>query len=130
MGLGLRSQVALEFVLLISLAFMTMMVFAIVTRNSMIDLRGEEEYAALKDVMHVVQGEIIIAISVEDGYKRQFIVPLDLDGINYTIEISEGYLIGESKNHEYLLKVSNVNGSITKGINVLTKLGGAVYLNQ
>ncbi len=130
MDFRLKSQVALEFVLLVGIAFMVMVIFAVLTRGSMVDMRGEEEYVALKDVMHTVQGEIITATVVEDGYKRTFTIPLALGGINYTIGISTGYLIGESRNHEYVLQISQTNGSISKGVNVIRKEGGVVYINQ
>ncbi len=119
----------MEFVMLISLAFMIMVVFAAVTRESMVDLRKEEEYVALKDVVHTAQSEITTAASVEDGYRREFSIPASLGGINYTIEISGSYLIAQSKNHEYLLKISPVAGNITKGVNVIRKSEGVVYLN-
>ena len=123
------SQVAMEFVMFVLIAFMIMVVFAVVTRGRMIDLREEEEYVALKDVVHAVQSEISIAAGVEDGYLRVFSIPESLDGINYTVQISTGYIIAESKNHEYVLSVSDVQGNITKGVNQLTKEGGIVYLN-
>lgn len=129
MGFGLRSQVALEFMLLVGLAFMVMIVFSILTQDSIVKLRGEEEYVALKDLMHTIQGEIIIATVVEDGYQRIFTVPQTLEGIDYTMYLSNGYIIGESTNHEYVLKVSEVNGSISKGANTIRKQGGVVYLN-
>jgi len=124
-----KSQVAMEFVMLIVIAFMIMIVFAIFTRGRIVDLRGEEEYVSLKDVTHAVQSEITTAANVEDGYERQFTVPLTLDGINYTIGISEGYVVSESENHEYVLRVSPVVGNLTKGINLIRKEGGVVYLN-
>lgn len=124
-----KSQVAMEFIMLISLAFMIMVVFAAVTRESMVDLRKEEEYVALKDVVHTAQSEITTAASVEDGYRREFSIPASLGGIDYTIEISGSYLIAQSKNHEYLLKISPVAGNITKGVNVIRKSNGVVYLN-
>jgi hypothetical protein len=124
-----NSQVAMEFVMFILLAFMIMVVFSVVTRGRMIDLREEEEYVALKDVVHAVQSEISIATGVEDGYLREFSIPESLGGVDYTIQISGGYIIAESKNHEYILSVPNVEGNITKGVNQVTKEGGTVYLN-
>ena len=129
LGCSENAQVALEFVLLISIAFMVMIVFTALAMGSMSNLRGEEEYVLLKDVIHTAQGEIITATIVEDGYKRMFTLPLFLEGISYNITMSGGYIIGQSKNHEYLLKVMDVSGNIQKGVNTIRKQDGAVYLN-
>ncbi len=130
MDLGLRkSQVAMEFIMLIALAFMILIVFTAVTRNQVVDIRKENEYVALKDIVHTVQSEITSATHVEDGYTRQFSIPGSLDGINYTIEISDSYILAESRHHEYLLQILPVEGNITAGVNKIRKEGGIVYLN-
>ena len=67
--------------------------------------------------------------AIENGYKRVFTLPQTLDGINYTMYFLNGFLIGESKNHEYVLQVSEVNGSILKGTNTIRKNEGVVYMN-
>ncbi len=130
MGFGLRkSQVAMEFIMLIALAFMILIVFTAVTRNQVVDIRKDNEYVALKDIVHAVQSEITIATNVEDGYTRQFSIPGSLDGINYTIEISDSYILAESRHHEYLLNIRPVEGNIIIGVNTIKKEGGIVYLN-
>jgi len=126
----LKSQVAMEFIMLILLAFMIMMIFTIVGRDKMVDLRREEEYIALKDVSLTVQSEIFIAANVESGYIREFDLPDSLDGINYTIGISGAYLISESENHDYTLRISSVAGNIIKGANVIRNEEGVVHLNE
>jgi hypothetical protein len=129
LGFRLKSQVAMEFVLLIMLAFMIMVVFIGFARDKMTDLRKEDEYVLLKDVTLAVQAEIITAKTVEDGYERTFTVPLTLDGINYTIGFTDGFLVSESLHHEYVVKISPVNGSINLGVNTIRKQEGEVYLN-
>lgn len=128
-GFRLKGQVALEFVLLIGLAFMIMIVFSALAQDSLVGLRQKEEYIALKDLMHTMQGEIITANIVENGYKRIFTIPQTLDGVTYTMYLLNGYIIGESTNQEYALKVAEVNGSFVKGGNTIRKQGGVVYLN-
>lgn len=130
MGFRLKnSQVAMEFVLLIMLAFMIMIVFIGFARNKMSDLREEEEYVSLKDVTLAVQAEIITAKTVEDGYERTFSIPLNLNGIDYTIGFSNSFIVSESEHHEYVVRVSPVNGSLNLGINTIRKENGEVHLN-
>jgi len=125
-----KSQVAMEFVMLIMLAFMIMVVFSVFARDKVVDLRQEEEFASLKDVALAVQSEISIATSVENGYSRDFALPVFLNGINYSITISSGYILAESENYEYAVKASPVSGNIAKGLNTISKEGGVVYLIQ
>ncbi len=120
----------MEFIMLIVLAFMIMIVFTVVGRERMVDLRKEAEFVALKDVAIAVQSEIFTATNVEEGYIREFGLPASLDGTNYTIWISGGYLIAVSENHDYTLRISPVAGNVTKGANVIKKENGAVYLNE
>jgi len=119
----------MEFIMLIILAFMIMVVFTVISRDRMVDLRKQEEYTALKDVSFSVQSELVIATNVEDGYRRVFATPETLDGINYTLEVVEEYLIARSANHEYTVKVPAFQGSVAKGNNTVRKEEGEVYLN-
>jgi len=125
----LKSQVAMEFIMLVFLAFMIMMVFTVVGRDRMVDIRQKEEFDSLKDIALAVQSELIIAANVEDGYIREFGLPASLDGINYTLMIQSGYIFAESRNHEYLLKASSVSGNVTIGTNIIKRENGVVYLN-
>jgi hypothetical protein len=119
----------MEFVMLIMIAFMIMIVFTAFAKDSMIDLRKDEEADALKDVVHAVKAEILIASTVEDGYKRVFEIPDYVSGINYTIEIAYGYIVAESRNHDYSIQVPSTVGVITKGENTIRREGGVVFLN-
>jgi len=120
----------MEFIMLILLAFMIMIVFAVVGRERMVDLRKEGEFVALKDVALAVQSEVFTATNVEDGYRREFGLPASLDGVNYTIWISGEYVIAESENHDFTLRISSVTGNVAKGTNVIRKEEGVVYLNE
>lgn len=124
-----KAQVAMEFIMFIMIAFMIMIVFTAFAKESMIDLRKDEEGDALKDVVHSVKSEILIATGVEEGYKRNFEIPEQVRGINYTIEIAYGYITAESRNHEYSIQIPPTVGVITKGENTIRKEGGVVFLN-
>lgn len=124
-----RAQVAMEFVMLVMLAFMIMILFSIAAREQVLDIREEEEYVSLKDVAHTVQSEIITATNVEAGYRREFSIPESLEGIEYTIGISDSYLVLESRHHEYVLKVPPVQGNVIKGVNTIRN-DGEVHLNE
>jgi hypothetical protein len=56
-------------------------------------------------------------------------MPNLIEGVNYTIWITADYIIAESVHHEYVAGISPVTGNITKGVNVIRKEEGVVYLN-
>ena len=130
MGFRINGQVAMEFVLLVMLAFMILVVFSAVSREQYKNIRKESEYAALKDVVGMFQSEINTAYGVADDYKRIFFAPDDVEGYDYTIIVVDSYLIGESENFEVGMRIPPIQGNVTKGNNTIMRKGGAVFLNQ
>lgn len=126
----MKGQVAMEFVFMVMLAFMILIVFSVTVREHYSDIRKEAEYIALKDAVGMVQSEINTAFAVSDDYKRIFTAPANVEGYDYSIAISGGYLIGNSENFEVAMRIPPVTGNITTGTNIITKKGGEVFLNQ
>ena len=124
-----KAQTSTEFLFLVGIAFAITLVFTSFTRTNINDLNSQKEYFLLKDVIHNVQAEIVVASRVEDGYTRIFEIPHKLEYYNYTINISGRQLIATSKNYEYLVNIPNITGSIKKGNNLINKSGGVIYLN-
>lgn len=124
-------QVAIEFVVLISLAFLTLLVYTYVTADNWQELTAEQEYALLRDTVYTVQSEILTASTVNDGYYRTFTVPELLDSrLNYTIEVSSGYLVASAGEQEATARIPPVTGQLQKGTNTISKTAGVVYLNS
>ena len=130
MGFRIKGQVAMEFVMLVMLAFMILVVFSSVVRDRYSEVRMEEEYVALKDVVGMLQSEINTAFSVSDDYSRTFELPDSVEGHNYTVRILDGHLIGESENFEVGMRIPPLTGNFTKGENTIQKKGGQILLNQ
>ena len=124
-----KAQVSLEFLFLVGLAFMVMVVFIASTRSEFSDLRSQEERSLVKDVSVMIQHEIVMASSVTDGYVRVFNVPLNLDGIDYTLQILNSTLLVYTEDYEYVLNVPSIVGNIQKGNNTLNKTDSVIYLN-
>lgn len=130
-GSSAKGQVAMEFVLLIVFSFMILIVFSIVAREQIIDIGLEEERSIMKDISGMVQTEINTAMGVSDDYRRVFYVPEEIsEGHDYSIGISNNYIIANTTDFEVVLRISSINGNIQKGNNTITKRGGLVYLNQ
>ena len=103
-----KAQVSMEFVFLVGLAFMVMLVFVSSTRSEFDELRSEEEMSLIKDVVVMVQHELVIASNVEDGYERVFYIPLEFNSISYNIHITDNFLCASTDNCEYLLNIPSV----------------------
>ncbi len=130
MGFRLKGQVAMEFVMMVMLGFMILVVFSAVTRDQYSDIQKEGEYVSLRDVVGMVQAEINTAFGVSDGYERIFLVSETLNGLNYSMSIMSGFIMGESDNFEVIMMIPPVQGNISKGNNIIQKRGGEVFLTQ
>lgn len=129
MGKQLKAQVSMEFVFLVGLAFMVMIVFLSSTRSEFDELRWEEERSLVDDVCIMVQQELIIAANVKDGYSRTIYIPEDLEGLNYTIKITNEVLLTYSDEYECVQNIPIVIGDMAKGNLTITKTNGTLYLS-
>lgn len=136
MNWGKRGQVAIEFLLLIVITFSVFLVYTSVTRDKMTELLEKEEYILLKDAVYMARNEILIASKVGNGYYREFVIPEELDlKYNYTIFIRNNpyhQIVAWSfrHNHSQVVDIPEVVGNISKGLNVINKTGGVIYLTQ
>jgi hypothetical protein len=123
-----NAQVAIEFLLLMILLFSVFMVYTVSTRNDLDNIRKNKDYVLLVDVTKMVQYEIVTASKVKDGYHRTFEIPETLDGTEYTIETDDMLIIAGTEEQEFALFIPDINGSIKKGYNTITKENGTITI--
>jgi len=123
-----RSQVALEFLLVISILLTIFIVFRIFILKETSDLTHEREYNVVKDMAYMIQTELNLAITLEDGYLRTFKLPETVDGINYTVSIVDEYLVVSSRHQEFLVNIPQITGTINKGNVTINKTEGTIYV--
>jgi hypothetical protein len=131
-GLNKKAQVAMEFMILIGfLMFVFSMIFISIHENMNVKT-DERKNLMVKQVAIEVQDEINLASQSIDGYRREFWLPYDLSGENYTVVIVDDLVSVKtfSERHAVALPVLNVSGMIIKGNNVITKKNGEVNLNE
>src|SRR3989338_1369432 len=110
--MGSRAQVSVEFFILVGMGFLIAIGFEIAALDQLKDFRVQRESDAVKDLALKLQKEALIAASVEDGYVRDFTIPIQLDNsVNYTFTIP------------------NSVGNLSKGSNRINKTGGVIYIN-
>ena len=125
-----RGQVSAEFFILLGLTFLIALAFEIASLDQLNDFRIQKESEAVKDLALKLQKELLIAATVEDGYVRIFQIPQNLDSINYTLTTLNQTITVKSKNSLYIVAIPKVAGKIGKGVNVINKTGGIIYISS
>lgn len=129
MGKHMKAQIAMEFVLLICIAFLMLLIFLAVMGDQIDDINKRKEFALVKDIAYKVQYEINMAAQVKSGYNRTFFIPEKLDNNDYTITKTKNDITVTLKNSEFTINIPEISGTIKKGNNTIKNLGGVIYLN-
>ena len=125
-----KAQVSAEFFVLVGLALLIAIAFEIASLDQLYDFRVQKENEAVKDLALKLQKEVFLASNVEDGYVRTFIIPDQLDRINYSLTTQNSTITVESKNSLYIVPIPKTIGNISKGIITINKTGGVIYINS
>ncbi len=124
-----KAQGAMEFLILFGSVMFFFVAFLLVIQTNVYEKNLERQKILAQDLGLSVQNEISLAFESSDGYSREFFVPDTILGKNYEIEILDErvYIHGDKIGVSY--KVFPVQGSIIKGVNLIKKEDGIVYLN-
>lgn len=121
----------MEFIVLATFMLLVIVGFFGVTSSRVLEAREEANRKIAEDIADFAYREIEIAASVNDGYKKSFSMPQNVNGVNYSIriidntELTVNYLDYE---HVRFLP-SNVTGNITKGANTISRNKGVIRIN-
>src|SRR3989344_9346793 len=126
-----KSQSAIEFVTLASFMFLVVLGFFSVTTSKIVESKEAANRQIAADLADYVFNEVKTAKSVNDGYIRIFTIPQTVNGINFTINITDNreLVVNYLGNEHVEFLPSNVTGNLTKGDNKISKRNGAIYLN-
>lgn len=126
-----KSQSAIEFVMVTGIVLFSFVVFFIVIGENMSDKIKERQNNNLKEIALTVKNEIDLAFYSDEGYIREFEVPLDINGQEYEIEIINQMVSIKTTDEKYglAIPVQNISGQINKGDNIIKKQNGRVVLN-
>ena len=130
--MNLKSQSAIEFIVLSSFMLLVIVGFFAVTSSKVLDSREESNRKISQDIAEFAYREIETAKSLNDGYTRIFAMPQTVNGVNYSISIIDNReLTANYLGYEYVKFLpSNVTGNINKGNNKISKSNGVVRINQ
>lgn len=126
-----KSQSALEFLgLTVAIVFLFTLLFVSINEN-MGDKVSENKNNEIKEIAYIIQDEINLALKSSEGYNREFYIPKDINGDNYSVNIAADMIIVKSADnkHAISLPIPTITGNIVKGDNLIKKQEGNILLN-
>ena len=80
----------MEFVILTGFMLLAFLIFYIVIQSKLVEANKDNVDTSAKQVELLVVNELKLAESVTDGYYREFELPSNVDGLDYTVDIIPG----------------------------------------
>lgn len=126
-----KSQSATEFIVLAAFMLLVVFGFFAVASSKILNTRDEQNQKIAQDIADLAYNEIETAKSLNDGYTRTFVMPQDVNNVNYSISIIDNRELSVSYlGYEYVRFLpSNTTGNILKGNNRISKNNGVIALN-
>jgi hypothetical protein len=126
-----RAQSAIELLILSSMLLFFFVVFFTVIQENTTQRARERQALVVKGIAIGVQDEINLATKSGDGYQRNFSIPAQIGGLDYTINISADsvYVRTLDTSSSIALPVYPVIGQPFRGMNTIRKINGIVYIN-
>ena len=126
-----KSQSAIEFVFLITFMLVIVVGFFSASSSKILDSVEGNNQKIAEDIADLAYREIEVATSVNNGYVRNFTLPLTVNGANYSISLLQNreLVVNYLGTEHVKFLPSNIVGSISPGINTITKQGGIVQIS-
>lgn len=126
-----KGQSAIEFLILIMAILFLFVGLLYFIYSKIADEQNQAVSVAVNEIALTIQDEINLAHGSANGYSRQFFIPLNLNGLEYEVEIIEDSVFVSTVNerHAVALPISEVVGAVLIGDNIISKIDGIVYLN-
>lgn len=127
-----KSQSAVEFITLASFMLLVVLGFLAVISSNLLEARTESDRKIAEDIADFAYREIDMAKSFNNGYARSFNLPQTVNGISYSINITDNRELAVNYlDYEFVRFLPpNVIGNISKGDNQIVKRDGIVYINS
>jgi hypothetical protein len=119
----MRGQIIIEFLIVVCLAAFVGIVYLNVGNTLLRDTSEEQRLAALNNVGYTLQDELILATTVEDGYRRAITIPEKADRFSYTLSNDDSTVTLVSGSVRLNYDIPPINGTFHKGSNIIAKNG-------
>jgi len=125
-----RGQSAIELMIIIGVVLTFFTIFISVIYSSQAEKTQQQEKRELLNIALDIREEIEAASETLDGYKREFVVPRKVMGHNYTIEKIGNDIQMKSEENALVITARDFEGEIKKGVNVIERKDGKIYINE
>lgn len=126
-----KGQAAIEFIIVFTILIAVLIA---VTYNSHLtanDINSVAAEGALTDALDSMKFEIDTVYLGGDGFSSNITIPDEINGKNYTVNITNGFIIvnisGDIKNTQ--LMTNNISGTLKKGVNVVKNVGDSLVIS-
>lgn len=126
-----KSQITMEFLLLISFLFIMLLGFITVAGIQLKDFSDNQKINLINDFGYSLKRELVLASIVNDGYQRTVTLPVKIDNtINYSITMQSSILIIETEEYGFSAIVPPTQGVLRKGSNIIRKINNSVIIEN
>lgn len=125
---GRNAQVSIEFMLIIGFLMIVLIGFVVGIMRQHQEIREDKEYVIVRDIAFKIKDEIDIAYKVQPVYTRNFTLPRYIEGIEYSINITDGLVIVTSGEQEFSLSTASGTGCLSWGNNSISKLANGTLV--
>ncbi|MEM4625782.1 MAG: hypothetical protein QXJ28_03405 [Candidatus Pacearchaeota archaeon] len=126
-----KAQVSIELIIVSIATILFFSIFFISIQINIQDKQKKNEIIFIENFAFSIREEIQMAFSASDGYSRNFEIPQKIFNRDYEISIlDDSILFINTTDSSIALEIGVINGSIKKGLNVIRKENGVVYLNK
>lgn len=129
--MNFKGQSAIEFVIIIMAVLFLFVGLLYFIQGKIADSQNQAVSVAVNEIALTVQDEINLAHNSANGYSRSFFLPLNLNGLDYTVQILENsvYVETQDSKHAVALPISEVTGDIFLGDNLIYRINNTIFLN-
>ena len=125
------AQSGIELIFLSALLFLTVTAGYLAFMDKNAHVAEQQTSIDARKVSGTISFEINNAFSQGDGFSKNFTLPSTINGNNYNITISDGFVIVDAKENSFISKiiVSSITGTIVKAKNTVSNTGGIINVN-
>ena len=123
-----RGQFIMEFMILLAVAILLGATYLVFTNELFSSTSEHQRLVALDDIGYMIQDEIMLAESVEDGYERTITISQLADRFAYSLTNTETALTLSSGTLSVTYTLPAITGQLQKGRNVLQKRGNITVM--
>ena len=123
MGRKWLGQGSIEFAIIIGVLLVIIIMFIVVIQKQSAKSSTERIQVQVKDFANIISNEIVNAKASPGSYSREFFIPEQIQGMNYSIALDNGSEITVTiQDNDYVIFLdNNVVGDIKKGNHLIEK---------